>query len=309
MAHLLKNDQMELTLLPEQGCYWRSLRTFFEGKWRHLLEPVPDQEPPFKFGSYLMAPWSNRIVRGLFRFKGKSHQLRLNCPDQTAIHGDVRCRPWKVETAAATKFSAVLDSRDFSDFNFPFKLKFKHSVELKENKIRFSLWIENVDQAEAPVGMGFHPFFKRRFTERDQDAVLILPAEKVYPDVACIPTAPAVPVSGKTDLRSEKLLGNPNLDHCYTGLTQHLIRLIYPGSKAEIRFAFDPVFSHAVIYAPQDQNGQAKDFVAIEPVTHVNNGFNFYADGWLGTGIYILQPKEVWGGNCELTLQDSNRHE
>ena len=178
---------------------------------------------------------------------------------------------------------------------------------MKENGISISLWIENLDQTEVPVGMGFHPFFKRCLTKRDQDAVLILPAEKVYPDVKCIPTGPAVPVSRKTDLRSEKFLGNPNLDHCYTGLTKNLIRLIYPGSKAEIRITFDPIFSHAVIYAPQYENGLAKDFVAVEPVTHVNNGFNLYADGLQGTGIYILKPKEIWGGNYELTIQGLNR--
>jgi len=293
---------MELTLLPEQGCYWRTLHVFFEGKWRELLEPIPDKEPPFKFGCYIMAPWSNRIPQGVFEFEGKQYQIRKNFPDDTAIHGDVRYRPWTIETASKEKFVATLDSTNFSDFNFPFKLKFKHTLELKRNQLSMSLFVENVDAANAPVGMGFHPFFKRRLTERDEDAILLLPAEKVYPDVKCIPTGPAVPVSGKTDLRAEKLLGNPNLDHCYTDLRKNVVRLIYPGSKTELHYEFDPIFTHTVIYAPQDDQGCAKDFVAIEPVTHVNNGFNLYAQGWKGTGIKVLRPKETWGGTCKLTV-------
>ena len=293
---------MELALLPEQGCYWRTLRVFFEGQWRDLLEPIPDQQPPFKFGSYLMAPWSNRISKGLFEFEGKRHQLRVNFPDDTAIHGDVRYRPWTIQTAASDKFIAVLDSSDFPDFNYPFKLKFKHTVELKKNTLSMSLSIENKDCSNAPAGMGFHPFFKRRLTEHDQDAVLLLPAEKVYPDVKCIPTGPAIPVSGETDLRREKFLGNPNLDHCYTELTENVIRLIYKGSKVELRYEFDPIFSHTVIYAPRDEKGQPKDFVAIEPVTHMNNGFNFLAQGWKGTGIKVLRPGETWDGTCKLTI-------
>ena len=298
MAQILKNDQIELTLLPEQGCYWRTLRILFEGKWRDLLEPIPDTEPPFKFGSYMMAPWSNRIPQGLFEFEGKRHQLRVNFPDNTAIHGDVRYRPWTVETTSSEKFAATLDSGNFPDFNFPFKLKFKHTLELKQNSLSMSLFMENKDQVNAPVGMGFHPFFKRRLTERDEDAVLLLPAEKVYSDVQCIPTGPAVPVSNETDLRKEKFLGNPNLDHCYTELTQNVIRLIYKGSKVELHYKFDPVFTHTVIYAPQDSNDKPKNFVAIEPVTHVNNGFNLYAKGWKGTGIKVLKPGEKWGVTC-----------
>lgn len=302
MVHILKNDQIELTLLPEQGCYWRTLRVFLEGKWRDLLEPIPDQAPPFKFGSYMMAPWSNRIPKGHFEFEGKPYQVRVNFPDDTAIHGDVRYRPWTIQKASPEHFAATLDSGNFSDFNYPFKLAFKHSLELGKNSLSMSLHIENKDRSNAPVGMGFHPFFKRRLTQRDQDAVVLLPAEKVYPDVKCIPTGPPVPVSGNTDLRRKKFLGNPNLDHCYTELTENVIRLLYTGSKAEVHYEFDPIFTHTVIYAPQDEKGQSKDFVALEPVTHVNNGFNFLAQGWKGTGIKVLKPGETWGGTCKLTI-------
>ena len=211
---------MELTLFPEYGCYWSALRIFLEGEWIDLLEPMFGERPPFHYGSYMMAPWSNRLVQGVFEFKGKRYQLRKNFPDETAIHGDVRTRPWNVEVATQNKLVAHLDSGRFSDFNFPFKLKFKHTLELSENHLRMALLIENADSQSTPVGMGFHPFFKRRLTEQDQDIMVVLPADKVYPDKQCIPTGPAVSVAKNTDLRSEKFLGNPNLDHCFTGLTK-----------------------------------------------------------------------------------------
>ncbi len=302
MAHVLKNDQLELKLLPEWGCYWKTLQVFFEGEWRDLLEPMPDNVPPFHFGSYMMAPWSNRLPEGKFKFKGKNYQLKVNFPDNTTIHGDVRYRHWNIEKAQDHHFIATLDSRNFSDFNYPFPLIFTHELILNNNQLSMSIFMENVGKEECPVGGGFHPFFKRRLTERDQDAVLLLPAEKVYPDIKCIPTGPAQPVSGLTDLRTEKLLGNPNLDHCYTALTSNMTKLIYPGSKVELHYEADPIFSHTVIYAPQNEEGKPKDFVAIEPVTHVNNGFNLHETGWKGTGIKILKPKEKWGGTCKLTI-------
>jgi aldose 1-epimerase len=302
MKHVqLKNEFWELTFFPEYGCYWETLRIPFKGKWIDLLKPLDGDTPPFHFGSYLMAPWSNRIVQGIFEFEGKTYQLRKNFPDETAIHGDSRTRPWKVTELKGERFEAILDSREFSDFNFPFAIKMKQKFELKKNHLIMSFSIENIDSKRAPVGGGFHPFFKRRLMDLDQDVIITLPAEKVYPQVNCIPTGPAVNVSGKTDLRKERLLGAPNLDTCFTDLTSHTVRIIYPGSQFELNYQIEPIFTHVVIYAPNEPNGKPRDFVAVEPVTHVNNGFNFLAQGWQKTGVKILESGETWGGACELS--------
>ena len=170
--------------------------------------------------------------------------------------------------------------------------------------IRTSIWLENVDRSPVPVGAGFHPFFKRRLTERDKDMILLFPAEKVYPARDCLPTSPAVPTSGKTDLSELRLLGNPDLDHCFTGFGEDSVRIFYPGTGVQLRYRMDPIFSHAVIYAPKGSGGAPRDFVAVEPVTHVNNGFNCLARGWRGTGVKILAPGETWGGSWDLSVGD-----
>src|SRR3989338_444431 len=195
--HTLENSQFKLSLFPDFGCYWNTLRIHLRGKWTDLLEPLFGEAPPFHFGSYMMAPWSNRIVQGVFEFEGKRYQLQKNFPDETAIHGDIRSRPWDIQVATPVKFEAVLDSTKFLDFNYPFKLRFRHVLEVLENRLRMSLFIENMDRQHVPVGLGFHTFFKRRLTKQDQDVIVLLPAEKVYPDEKCIPTGPAIAVSGR----------------------------------------------------------------------------------------------------------------
>ena len=105
---VLKNDHMELTILPEAGCHWPKLRIPLDGKWTDLLYPVEDYasilSQPSSLGSYMMCPWSNRIPGGVFEFQGEKHQLRVNFPDHTAIHGDVRNRPWEVIQNSASDF-------------------------------------------------------------------------------------------------------------------------------------------------------------------------------------------------------------
>ena len=299
--HKLKNDRFELIVLPGFGCHWTNLRLKIQNKWHELLDPVLDYEALLakkpSLGSYIMAPWSNRIAKAEFQFEGKRYQLRETFPDGTAIHGDVRHRPWQVRSATEKKFEATLDSRKFSDFNYPFALTFKHSVELSDNRILVRFSIENVDKRRAPVGFGFHPFLKRRLTEKDSDVIVMLPAQKVYPDEKCIPTGQAIPVSGRTDLRKEKLIGTPQLDHCYTALTSDTIRIVYPGSKVEVDFKMDPIFKHVIVYAPNNPDGTPRNFVAVEPATNVNSGFNLFSQGWQGTGVKVLEPGESWGGN------------
>jgi aldose 1-epimerase len=305
--HLLKSGHFELTLLPGFGCHWTNLRINTQGVWRDLLDPVQNYEELFQgkpsLGSYLMAPWANRIQYAAFEFEGKRYKLRNNFPDETAIHGDVRCRPWKVLEASEKKIEAVLDSRDFEDFNYPFALSFKHGIEVIENRIVVQFFITNLDARRAPAGFGFHPFLKRRLSEKDEDIKVMVPARKVYPQEKCIPTGPADAVWGRFDLRSDKLFGTPGLDHCYTQLTENKIRVVYPGTNVEIDFTLDSIFSHIVIYAPNKTDGVLcpRDFVAIEPQTLATNGFNARAAGWAGTGVKVLEPGEQWGGKWEMS--------
>jgi aldose 1-epimerase len=111
-------------------------------------------------------------------------------------------------------------------------------------------------------------------------------------------------VSGRTDLRRLERLGAPGLDDCFTGLTGGDFRMIYPESGVEVRFHVDPIFTHAVIYAPNDERGAPRDFFCVEPVTNANDGFNLLARGVEGTGVKLLEPGERWGGAWELSAGD-----
>jgi|SRR6266545_2755184 len=304
----LRNERIELSFLPEFGCHWSRLRLSVKGEWADFLKPVPDGDSlidsPTSHGSYVMAPWSNRIAAGLFEFQGKRYQLQKNFRDGTAIHGDVRTRPWSVVDSTADRFEAQLDSRDVPEFNFPFPLRFQQVLELEGDRLRVEFTTTNAGDRAAPAGLGFHPFVLRRLTWRDDDVILVLPAEKVYPAVGCIPTGPAQPVEGSTDLRGLRRLGSPGLDHCFTGLTGREIRIIYRGSRVEVRFEVDESFGHAVIYAPNTKDGTPNSFVAVEPVTNANDGFNLLAKGWKETGVRVLSPGESWTARWQISMGD-----
>ena len=327
----LKNDFIELTILPEAGCHWPRLRipapmrrssalnakeafagNVPPGPWIDLLYPAEDYaailSAPSSTGSYIMAPWANRLPGGLLEFEGKSYPLRLNFPDHTAIHGDVRKRAWKVLEATPARFQAELDSAGIPDFNYPFHLLFDHAVELRDRTLFLDFTIQNKGASRAPAGFGYHPFFKRQLLPGRKDPILLMPAGKIFPAREHMPTGPAVAVGGKTDFRKEKPLGAPELDDCFTDFSEGNIRLIYPEDKVEVIFELDPVFSHAVIYIPSKAGGEGHDFFAVEPQTHVTGAIPLAAKGWKDTGLKVLEPGERWGGRLSLTVlsQKSN---
>jgi len=304
-TYLLKNKNTELTFLPEYGCYWTSLRFKIKGEWLDFLVTIPNSDELIRepFGSFTMAPWVNRIQNAQFRFANQEYVLRSNFPDNSAIHGDVRHRSWDVIKSTDFHFEASLDTQNYFDFNYPFRLVFVHSMELFENQLQVTLHIKNLDSKLAPVGLGFHPFFKRTLTDWDKDVSLYMPAQKIYPDTKQIPMGCAEPVTHPNDFTQGRTVGNPNLDHCFTELSEQRMELVYSGTQVRLEMTMDPIFNHVVIYAPNDLDGNPKNCIAIEPQTHVNNGFNFYDQGWKRTGVKILEPGETWGGSIRIAFK------
>jgi aldose 1-epimerase len=304
----LRNRYLDLTVLPQFGCHWSRLRLSAKGEWLDVIVPVEEQGSLLALtgarGSFILAPWASRIADAGFEFDGRSHALRPNCPDGTAIHGDVRTRPWDVQVEDEDRFEATLDSRDCDDFNYPFALRFTHRLRLTRERLVVELETENCDTSSAPVGMGFHPYFRRRLTERDRDVLLMVPARKRYPLKASLPVGNAVEVEGAKDLRSLAPLGRRHLDDCYTCLEDSALRLVYAGTGVEVRVEVDRVFGHVIVYSPRDERGNPGDVVAVEPVSHAVDAFNLMARGWSATGVEVLEPGGILKGSWSLSVGD-----
>ncbi len=304
----LQNRHLDLTVLPEFGCHWSRLRLSAKGEWLDVIVPVEEQEsllaPTGARGSFILAPWASRIADASFEFDGRNHALRPNSPDGTTIHGDVRTRPWDVQVEDEDRFEATLDSRDYEDFNYPFALRFTHRLRLERERLVVELETENCDTSSAPVGMGFHPYFRRRLTDRDRDILMMVPARKRYPLESCLPTVNAVEVEGAKDLRSLAPLGKRHMDDYYTCLEDSALRLVYAGTGVEVRVEVDPVFGHVIVYSPRDKYGSPSDFVAVEPVSNVADAFNLMARGWSSTGVKVLEPGETLKGTWSLSVGD-----
>lgn len=177
------------SLSPEAGGAVASLA--FRG--RDVLVPLPlGADPNSSFcGAFVMAPWANRLDRGVLPVAGVEYRVPINRPsDETAIHGLARDRPWAVRHATASR-AALVQEFDGEAIGLPWRYSARMEFGLGETGVELALGISNEAPVPFPFGLGWHPFFARPPGTR-----LAFRAETLFArDARCLPVAER-PTSG-----------------------------------------------------------------------------------------------------------------
>jgi aldose 1-epimerase len=291
---LLQNSAWQIGVLPGTGASLAFGRISSEDGWTDLLRPTPDQGVVTveDCSSFALLPWSNRVGGAVLDFAGRRHRLRVSADDGSALHGTAREFPWTLEDLAETGMAARFDSRDFSGVNYPWSFSARSVLELTGRRFTITLSIRNEDVTPIPVGLGHHPYFRKALAGPRDQALLEIPCSQYFELNRALPTGPPAPVSSRVDFRSPRPLGGQFVDDCLTGRTPGApIRLHYPVSGRSVTFGADDVFTHVVVYIPQE----SQDF-AVEPVTNANDAFTLHSRGIPGSGLIVLEPgQEVTG--------------
>ena len=291
MVHLLQNDTWRVGVLPQTAASLAFAQIQHKGAWHDFMRPTPfeHQHEPLNCASYLLVPWSNRIRDAKFRFGGHEYQLQPSFADGTAIHGVGRHYAWRVVDADTTHIRLEFDSRDYEKVNFPFTFRSWVEYTLDGSDFRTRLGVQNVDNQAMPAGFGTHPMLQRSLTDIDDTLALELPFTKAYPLVDCLPVGAPVPVPAALDYRQLRRAGDVFVDDCMTGRNMaQQIMLKYSKSSVKIVHWLDFIYTHLVMYMPVGQS-----FIALEPVTNANDGFNLAASGAMDHGVFVLAPGEM----------------
>jgi aldose 1-epimerase len=281
---VLGSERLRLELDPAIGGSILAFEARLGDGWSPILRP--SQRPLLRSSnasSFPLAPYSNRLRDGVFRFEGGSYRLRH--PEKHAIHGDVRDRPWQVTSQSREEVALALRSADFSDFNFPFPISCEARFVLHGSSLRMGLRIENAGSVRMPAGCGFHPYFQRALVP-DENVELELHVSGVYPGDTPLPTGSPVSVPLAQDFSRRRPL-DVSLDHCFAGWDGRAV-VHWPSSGVTLRVEATPAFSHVILYSPPGE-----PFFALEPVTNANDGFNLLAAGQADTGVVVLEPGEA----------------
>jgi aldose 1-epimerase len=224
-------------------------------------------------GSYPLVPFSNRIGQATLVWHGTDHPLVRNNGDEPhAIHGVGWQRPWAVLESDAQY--ALLAYEHRPDGSWPFAFDASQTFRVRGNALEMTIALTNQSAQPAPAGLGWHPYFVKR--ERSRVAFEATGRWEMGPDK--LPTA-RQPSTG-LDAECRFL----DVDHCFDGW-DGMAQLRDERLHIRIRSSL----SRLVVFT-----NATRDFVAIEPVSHVNNAVNLFAAGRNADelGLRVLQPGE-----------------
>jgi aldose 1-epimerase len=155
--------------------------------------------------------------------------------------------------------------------------------------------MRNDDMRAAPAGLGWHPFFPR-----PPDTELEFRAQGVWhTDRALLPLQQSV-VPPEWDFAVRRALGDVAIDNCFTRW-QPPARVHWPSRGVAAQIDASIECNDLVVYVPP-----GRDFLAIEPVTHMTDGFNRASRGMAGTGTRTLAPGESFSCTMRLSLHHLN---
>lgn len=286
---LLQNGDSQLTLCPEIG----AAIARFTWKGHDILRRAPDtainERLVRQMGVYPLVPYSNRIGQAKLIVGDQTMALRPNFMQEPhAIHGFGWQRAWQVVKRTAD--SAELHLRHAPDADWPFACEATQVVRLAANSLQLGLKVKNTDRRPMPAGLGFHPFFPLTadtHLQSDWKGMWKMGADSLPTELG--------PVPPEADFSQLRPAAGWKVDHCFTGWGRRAV-LDYPTHRMQLDAS--EACRQIVVFAPND----GRNFIALEPVTHVNNAFALAARGVADTGMRMLAAGESFEISISIAL-------
>jgi aldose 1-epimerase len=269
-----------------------------------VLRPVSDEARAAGnvrgYGCYPLVPYSNRIANAQLVFAGRSHALARNFGDHPhSIHGVGWQRRWRIvtqETASALLAVEHTTETDDDARAWPWPFRATQSFVLTDGAARATLamriTLANTGTTPFPFGLGFHPFFPRSASTE-----LAFRADAVWAtDATQLPTMRmAIPDAWRFD--PPRAVDPVALDNVFSGWLGEAT-LVDRTRGIATTIAADRAASFLVVYVPP-----SRDFLAVEPVTHMTDAFNRAARFEAGTGSRTLAAGAAFSCTMRISVR------
>jgi aldose 1-epimerase len=275
----LRHAALHMSLRPDLGgC--------IEGLWFQGL-PVLRSSAPGTLANvrlsacYPLVPYSNRIAQAQLLWNGASHTLVKNAGNEAhAIHGVGWQKPWQVLEVGGS--FAKLGLVHHADASWPFAFEAAQVFHLKDDGLDITLSITNQSPGAAPVGLGWHPYFTKRADSHVQFAA-----------------------TGMWEMDSDKL---PTQRSDSPGLNRDCAQLMVDNcfdgwsGSATVRDALLTTRLQSDLQRLVVYTEPPKDFIAIEPVSHVNNAMNQVGQH-RELGVVVLAAGQSWQARMHIQIE------
>ncbi|MBI3453438.1 MAG: aldose 1-epimerase [Rhodospirillales bacterium] len=228
-------------------------------------------------GCFPLVPFSNRIRKGRFAFRG--HKIRLprnQPPSPHSEHGHGWMAPWS--PVAQSRNRLAIEYRHPAGA-WPFAYRARQTFRLSSRALVVEIAVVNLSRQPMPVGIGLHPYFPRtpRTTLTARIDQMWRTDDEIMP-VALVDPPPRLALD-----RGLRVTGS-KLDNAYTGWRKRA-RISWPERRANLVISAEGPLSFLVVYAPT-----GKRYFCAEPVSNCTDAFNLATAGRNDTGMIVLAP-------------------
>jgi aldose 1-epimerase len=259
-----------------------------------LTESYGDADIPPGGNGITLAPWANRVEDGVWHLNGTKQQLDITeVSKNNASHGLLRNAGYAL--VSESEFSVTLEAPVFPQHGYPFLVR--HQVEYSlagDLGLVVRQTLVNDSSADAPFVLGAHPYLRLGEIPSEELTLTVHAGTRLVADDRLIPRS-SEPVSGDTDLRQGRKVGELDIDVSLTdldfdgGIARHTLTAA-DGRSVSLWQDAGCAFVH--VFVSNKYPGRPKA-VALEPMTGPANAFNS------GHGLRWLAPNESftmsWG--------------
>lgn len=159
----------------QKGAYLKSLSL----NGIQILKPSMD-ELMTHGGCAVLVPYAGRVRNGTYTYQGKKYLLPKNS-EGNAIHGFLKDTLMKISRKTETSLEL---QTSLVHPGYPSALDVNIKYEISDSALSVQCRVMNVGDIEAPVSIGFHPYFlgTRWEIEHECELVKLEMEEKLFPD-------------------------------------------------------------------------------------------------------------------------------
>ncbi len=228
---------------------------------------------PFLYGAVILFP-QNRISGGKFEFEGRVYDFGINEENTNCyIHGELYQMPFTI-VEKSENFARFVYENDGTYVGYRDKFAITLSYFLSENGIEMECRIDNLSKVNLPVLLGFHTTFNLPFikSSNKQDVKIGVDiGDEIERNMSVyLPTGKILDYDEiSTSLKCGTFVSNEPISRHYKIENDGLITLFDESKDLTMVYENDEKYKFRLVY-----NGDAKNFICIEPQTGIANSPN-----------------------------------
>jgi len=265
------------------------------GKLFDVLDGFASPEE-FKVGGgarcWIMAPFSNRIPNGIYKFDGNIYQLEAIPPGDKVIHGFISQIPFEINNVEIN--NRFIEVRFLTKTirpgifkGYPFAIDISIKYKLQDSELHIQIAAENVGESKAPFATGWHPYFKTSengiehlVLSIDADSVILLDQDYIplsgnlaYGNIEDFP-----PLDFRSSLTAhQRVLNGRAIDNYYGKIkgdgNGYFTSSIYDPDNG-LKISLFQKGGVTLLYTGDSLAERQRRSIALEPLQFITNAFN-----------------------------------